>query len=147
MAFKIGNSEVLYQQVNKGSASNNQLAIGDAALTRPNDTAVQTVMRTTGNTVNRFIESAGDIITVPAVWLKDIQENWLSYMIVAAIILFSIAFLYCACCSFFNWKKNNGSSNNLLELAKVISNKNGTLQQPLPLPAPNSPSIAPNLSV
>ena len=102
-------------------------------------------MKSAGKSASKLIEGGADIITAPAVWLKDIQQNWLTYMIVAAVIMLCIAFFYCAVCSYCNRKKNNWSNNNLVELAKVIGNKNGILQQPLSLSAVNLPSVSPNL--
>ncbi|CAF3218232.1 unnamed protein product [Rotaria sp. Silwood2] len=131
----------------QGDGKNVKMLIGDKAIEASTDTAVQTVIKAAGQTAGNVIEGGGTIITAPAIWLKDIQQNWLTYMIVAAIILLCISFLYCSVCSYLNQKKDNGSNNNLLELAKVFSNKNGILQQPLALSATNLPSIPPNLVV
>jgi len=70
------------------------------------------------------------------------QKNWLAYLIGAAIILSILAFFYCSFCHYFNRKKNNSFNSNLVEIAKVISNKTGTLPQPLPLPTSNLSSTA-----
>ncbi|CAF5031014.1 unnamed protein product, partial [Rotaria socialis] len=78
-------------------------------------------------------ESGSGLIAVPALWLKDMQKNWLMYMIFAAIILLTIAFLYCAVRSYFMRRGNNSSMGNLIELASVFANKNSALQTRLPL--------------
>ncbi|CAF3849038.1 unnamed protein product [Rotaria sordida] len=140
----IGNSNTSVDPVIKGSGSHNQIFVGDSALKVKNGTAVQEVMNTVGKTASKVIESGGDIITAPAVWLKDIQQNWLTYMVLAAIILSILAFFYCSFCFYFNRRKNNSSNNNLIELAKIINNKTGILQQQLPLSMLNLPSVSPN---
>jgi hypothetical protein len=142
MFSRFGSSELTYQQNVHGSGGNNKILIGDSAIKQLNDTALQTVMNTFGKTASKVIESGGDIVNAPVVWLKDMQKNWLAYMVVTAIILSSIAVLYCAISSYFNRKKNNGFNNNLLEIVKIFNNKTGILQQPLPLSVSNLPSNA-----
>ena len=147
MLFKFDNSKVESKINVNGDTKNITINIGAAAMQSSTDTAVQTVIKAAGQTAGKVIEGGGTIITAPAIWLKDIQQNWLTYIIVAAVILLCISFLYCSACSYLNQKKDNGSNNNLLKLAKVFSNKNGILQQPLALSAANLPSIPPNLVV
>jgi len=137
----IGNSNTNVNPSIYGSGSHKTIAIGDSALKLKNGTAVQDVMKTVGTTASKVIESAGDIITAPAMWLKDLQSNWLSYMVVIAIILSILAFFYCAFCFYSNRKTNDSSGNSLIELAKIINNKTGILQQPLPLSVLNLPSV------
>ena len=52
-------------------------------------------MNSVGDTASKVIESGGDIATAPVTWLKDMQQNWLMYMIAVAVILSTITFLYC----------------------------------------------------
>jgi hypothetical protein len=137
----IGNSNTNVNPSISGSGSHKTIAIGDSAMKLKNGTAVQHVMNTVGATASKIIESGGDIITAPAVWLKDIQNNWLSYMVVTAIILSILAFFYRAFCFYLNRKKSDLSGNSLIELAKIINNKTGILQQPLPLSVLNLPSV------
>ena len=92
----IGNSNTDVDVKMSGSGSNNHISVSDLPSKHKNGTAVQDVMNTVGKTAGKIIESGGDIITAPAVWLKDIQQNWLSYMIVTAIILSILAFFYCS---------------------------------------------------
>lgn len=143
--MRFGSQEHTVEVVNKGSGSNNHISIGDSAFAKRNNTDVQMVMETSGKAVRKIIESGSDIISAPATWLKAIQQNWLIYMVLFAIILSSIAFLYCVIVSYLNRQKKNWSNSNLFELAKVISNRNGALQQPLPLPAINPLSNLSNL--
>lgn len=141
MFSRFGNSELIYQQTNKGSASNNHLLIGDSAVKPLNNTPVQKVMSAAGDTASKIIESSGDFITAPAVWLKDIQKNWLTYIVAVAVILLSIVILYFGVCSYFHRKKGNWFNNNLVELAKKLNNQAGISQHPLPLTVSNLPSI------
>jgi hypothetical protein len=147
MAFKFGTSDISYDMNVQGNNKDVKMQIDGNTLKSSTDNAVQAVMKSAGKSASKIIEGGADIITAPPVWLKDMQQNWLIYMIVAAVIISSIAFLYCAVCSYLNRKKNNLSNNKLAELAKIISNKNGILQQPLSLSAVNLASLPPNLMV
>ncbi|CAF1325052.1 unnamed protein product [Adineta steineri] len=145
MAILIANQKTEYEQkINNGS--NNNINIGDSALSKIHDTPVQTAFKS----ANTIIESGTDIIRAPAVWLKDMQKNWLSYMVVLAVILIIGTFLYCTIRSYFKRKSNNSNNNNnnnnwsmgnLVELATVFSNKNPHSQTPLSLPA-TKPSLS-----
>ena len=131
----------------KGTGSNNQILLGDSALKLKNGTIVQDMMETAGKTVNKVIESGGDIITAPAVWLKDMQQNWLTYMVVAAIILSILLFFYCLFCNYLPRKKSSSSSNSLIKLAEIISHPNAILpRQQLPSSVLSLPSISSNTS-
>ncbi|CAF0924861.1 unnamed protein product [Adineta steineri] len=69
MAIIIGNLKSEYEQkINNGS--NNNINIGDSALPKVQDTPVQTAFKS----ANKIMESGTDIITAPAVWLKDAEE-------------------------------------------------------------------------
>lgn len=143
----IGNSNTSIESSIKGSGSNNEILLGDLSLKPKNGTIVQGVMETAGKTVNRVIESGGDIITAPAVWLKDMQQNWLTYMVVAAIILSILLFFYCLFCIHLPQKKNHSSSKSLIELAKIISHPNTNLQrQQSPSSVLSLPSVSANVS-
>ncbi|CAF0876881.1 unnamed protein product [Adineta steineri] len=140
----IGNSNTDVDAKISGSGSNNHISVSDLPSKLKNDTAVQDVMNTVGKTAGKIMASGGDIITAPAVWLKDIQQNWLSYMIVTAVILSILAFFYCSFKFYLNKKQSNMSNNNLLDFAKIINNKNGTMQNQLPLSLINLPSVSSN---
>ena len=138
MAVFVGNSQSKYKMQVSGDAKDIRINIGDTAI-EASKTQTREVLDTVGKTASKIIESGGDIITAPAAWLKDIQGNWLLYIIIAAIILSCIVFLYCTVCYHLNKKKNNWSSNNLTELAQVIGNQGGALQRRIPLPINNPP--------
>ncbi|CAF1539035.1 unnamed protein product [Adineta ricciae] len=124
-----------------GDASDVKFNIMDSAA-KANNTPVQAVMNSAGKTASKIIESGGDLLTAPVVWLKDMQQNWVMYMVVLVIILGSIAFLYCAflfCCN--RKKKNSTDQNQLIELAKIIGNKIGTTQSPLTIMTPTPFSL------
>ncbi|CAF1429894.1 unnamed protein product [Adineta steineri] len=142
MAILIGNQKNEIEQKIK-NGSNNNINLGDSALPKIHDTPVQTAFKS----ANKIIESGTDIITAPAVWLKDMQKNWLSYMVVLAVMLITGTFLYCTIRSYFKRKSNNNNNNNnwsignLVELATMFSNKNALLQTPFSLPA-TKPSLS-----
>jgi hypothetical protein len=125
MAFKIGNSEVAYEQNVDRYSNNNNIYLGDSAIPKTADTVVQKAF----NTAGKVIESSGDILSAPAVWLKDMQKNWFGYMTLIAITLSAIVFIYLA--FRFHWRrKTNGvSTSHLVELATAIVNKNGAGQR------------------
>ena len=147
MALIIGTSDNTYKLNVKGAASNVKMSIGAEALKPRADTAAQAVIKTAGKTASKVIESGGELITAPAVWLKDMQQNWLMYMVVAAIIMGSIAFLYCVVCFRLNRNKNNQARSTMIELAQTLSNKTRALQQLPSLSAPSLAVLPPNLQV
>ncbi|CAF1185624.1 unnamed protein product [Adineta steineri] len=97
MAILIGNQKnEIEQKINNGSNSN--INLGDSALPKIHDTPVQTAFKS----ANKIIESGTDIITAPAVWLKDMQKNWLSYMVVLAVMLITVCHYIFAMGSIFS---------------------------------------------
>ncbi|CAF1657314.1 unnamed protein product, partial [Adineta ricciae] len=64
-----------------GDASDVKFNIMDSAA-KANNTPVQAVMNSAGKTASKIIESGGDLLTAPVVWLKDMQQNWVMYMVV-----------------------------------------------------------------
>ncbi|CAF1275829.1 unnamed protein product [Rotaria sordida] len=144
MAIIVGNSKTQYAMNIQGDDTDIKINIGDTAIKASTDTAAQEVINKVGKTAGKIIESGGDVITAPALWLKDMQKNWLTYMILATIIFVSIVFLYCTVSYYISRKKNHWASTNLVELAKVISNKGAALQPSLALSASNVTSVAAN---
>ncbi|CAF3682026.1 unnamed protein product [Rotaria socialis] len=132
---------LIQQHVKEGG--NAKIILGDTALSKAADTPVQTALKAAG----KAIDSGSDLIAVPALWLKDMQKNWLIYMILPAIVLLTIAFLYCAVRSYFMRRGNNSSMGNLIELASVIANKNSALQTQLPLSGTKLSSASPSTVV
>ncbi|CAF1667134.1 unnamed protein product [Adineta ricciae] len=142
MAFIVGNSQSknTYSMSISGDGSDVKFNIMDTAA-KANNTPVQAVMNSAGKTASKIIESGGDLLTAPVVWLKDMQQNWIMYMVVLAVILGSIAFLYCAFLFYCNRKTNSTDQNQLIELAKIIGNKIGTAQSPLAIMTPTPSSL------
>lgn len=77
---------------------------------------------------DKVSESSADTITTPANWLKSIEKNWLIYLVLVAIIMACIVFLYCSICYYLNRHANSSFNNNLIELANVISNNSDVSQ-------------------
>jgi hypothetical protein len=44
---------------------------------------------------NSIMNDAADIVGIPVTWIKDMQQNWLAYVICAAVILTCVLVLYC----------------------------------------------------
>lgn len=128
----------------KVSGKNNNIFIGDSNWKCPNGTAVQEVVESVGKNVSQIIKSGGDIIAAPAIRSQNMQENWLFYLIGIVFILSILTFFYCMVCFCFKRKKNNSFNNDLIQLAKVISNKNDIRQQQQSRPMNNLRSAVPN---
>src|SRR5437868_6883530 len=108
MAILVGTSKTEYSMNVKGDAKDIKINIGDTAIkASKTETAAQEVISTVGKTASKVIASGGDILSVPGAWLKDMQQNWFTYMILVAIILSCMVFLYCTVCYYCNRKKNN----------------------------------------
>nr|AEN94418.1 hypothetical protein [Adineta vaga] len=135
MAFKIGNTETKnsYSMNVQGDAKDINLHIVDGA-TKGEETSIRTVMNSAGKTASKVIASTGDLLSAPAVWLKDMHQNWLSYMVVVAVIFGSAVFFYCALSLYCHRKKNSKVQSQFTELSKIIANKMTTSTQPLALP-------------
>jgi hypothetical protein len=126
MSFKIGSVETNYQpNFDKGS-SHNHIYLGDSAIPKSPDTAVQKAFDTAG----KVIESTGDLLTAPGRWLKDMQQNWFGYMILLAIILSAVTFLYCMLRLYCYRNRNKLSTTNLIELATTLAKTNSPGQRP-----------------
>ena len=91
----IGNRDSSSYQSIDMTRDNNHVLVGDLALSHANGTAVQKVIESIGKTATQVFESGGDIITAPAICLKSIKQNWLTYMIVTASFLSFLTFIYC----------------------------------------------------
>ena len=123
MSFKFGTSDVV-NTLNVGSHSgNNEMKLGDTALAKQNETAVQKAIRSLGN----VIESGSDVLTAPARWLKDMQSNWFGYMVILAIILSTAAFLYCVVRFHLLRRRDDTGTSQLIQLAAILKNADPTL--------------------
>lgn len=120
-------TKTLINQHAEGGAST--VNLGDAAIAKAADTPVQTALKS----VSKIIESGSELIAAPVNWIKDMQQNWSTYMITAIIAFLAITFLYCATRLYFNRKGNSASMGKLLKFASIFPNNNGTTQGPLPL--------------
>jgi hypothetical protein len=146
MAFKIGNVDNSYNMNIRGDAKDVNVHIADS-MKKLNDTPTRMVMDAAGRTASKVIQSGGDILTAPAVWLKDMQQNWLSYMAIVAVIVGSVAILYCAFLIHCNRKKNNQAQNHIIELSKIMSGTIATSAPSLPFSKSTLPSLAQNSQV
>ena len=123
--------------VNNGSYNN--INLGDSTISKMSDKRVNTAFKAAG----KIVESGADLISAPVTWLKDMQQNWLVYMILIAIILITTAFLYCAVRSFFSTKRSGCSANSLIEMVTAVANRNQRMQIPISNSTPNSSSTRP----
>lgn len=103
-----------------GSNSHIQMRLGDSALNKIDASPGQTGQKT----ASQLFESSGEIIRVPIKWLQHLQDNWLIYIVCAAIICLSILFFYCLIRRFVMKK---GDSNKLVDLAYILGKQQ---QQP-----------------
>ncbi|CAF1339906.1 unnamed protein product [Rotaria sp. Silwood1] len=119
---KIGDSGSKYQQTaDRGSQI--FMHIGETVTNKPVEPPVLAAF----NTASKIISSAGDVITAPAAWLKEMQKNWVIYLVAAAIILLCLVFLYCVL-RYYLSRSNNLATANLIKLAAGIDRKNDILQ-------------------
>lgn len=115
--------------------------VGDSAMKHAKVSAVHEAIESAAKTTGKVIENGGELFSMPVTWLKTMQQDWLTYMIVLAVILTVIAIFYCTCCRSFGWQKANLSGNGLTQLAEVIMHKNAGLPNSLPLPFFNPPTV------
>ncbi|CAF1371211.1 unnamed protein product [Rotaria sordida] len=119
---KIGDSGSKYKQTaDRGSQL--FVHIGETATNKPVESPVLAAF----NTASKIISAAGDVITAPAVWLKEMQKNWVIYLVAAAIILLYLVFLYCVIRYYFS-RSNNLATTNLIKRAAGIDRENDILQ-------------------
>ena len=46
-------------------------------------------------TANKIFRDGSDLLGAPSRWFNDMQQNWFGYIVVTAIILICVLFLYC----------------------------------------------------
>ncbi|CAF3273736.1 unnamed protein product [Rotaria socialis] len=73
------------------SGTNNKVSYGDGA-SREQQT---TLLRKAGDQAGRILEGGTDVVIAPAKWLAHMQENWLTYIVCATILMVGILFIYC----------------------------------------------------
>lgn len=115
-----------------GDAKHVSVSISVGVL-KANHTLVQVVMNNVGNVASKIIDNGTAITNASAAWFKDVQQNWLSYMIIGAIIAESIAFLHYTFLFHCNRMKSSATQGQLIELTKTIGSKIIPMLQPLPL--------------
>ena len=118
--FDILSHKTIFKPSLSGSSSHLHLSVGDSALPKKNDSIAEAGMRT----ASKLIEDTGEFVRTPMKWIKDIQANWLIYIICAAIICLSILFLYCMVRKYFGSKLNfnPGFTPNLADIALAMAN-------------------------
>jgi hypothetical protein len=102
-----------------GANSAVNVAIGDSALTKTIDSPAQAGLKV----ASQLIVDGGELIRTPVKWIKDIQANWLIYIICAAIICLSILFLYCLAQRYIARKQNGktGFTSQLVDMAMILA--------------------------
>ncbi len=102
-----------------GAHSAVHVAIGDSALKKTIDSPAQAGLKV----ASQLIEDGGELIRTPVKWIKDIQANWLIYIICAAIICLSILFFYCLAQRYIARKQNvkTGFTSQLVDMAKILA--------------------------
>ena len=74
---------------------------------------------------NSIMQDGADLLGTPVRWLKDMQQNWLVYVVCAAIILVCSVVVYCAVRSHCSRRRQASSKGwNLADLATIIAMKN-----------------------
>jgi hypothetical protein len=103
-----------------GKGSRIQFGIGDSALPKVIDSPAQAGLKT----ASKLIEDGGEFIRTPFKWIKDIQANWLIYVVCAAIICLTILFFYCMVQKYFARKQNvkTGFTSQVVDMAMILAN-------------------------
>jgi hypothetical protein len=88
-----------------------------------------------------LIEDGDYILQVPVVWVKDIQKNWMIYMVCTTVILISILLIYGICRRFINRKHDSLANSNLIELTAPIASRSKSSLRHIPIYMSN-PSLS-----
>ncbi|CAF3311157.1 unnamed protein product, partial [Rotaria socialis] len=73
------------------SGTDNKVFYGDGA-SREQQT---TLLRKAGDQPGRILEGGADLEIASTKWLAHMQENWLTYIVCATILMVGILFIYC----------------------------------------------------
>lgn len=134
--FHIASADTQYHQT-AGRGGKVHFSLTDSVTSKPMETPIHTAMQT----ASKIISSGGDLITAPAIWLRDMQKNWVVYVVAAAVIMFSILLIYFAIrCYFIRRPNNKGSTTDVIELVKAFG-CNGMSARQLPLVSATVPSV------
>lgn len=60
------------------------------------------------NVANAVLRDGADLLGTPVRWIKAMQENWLAYLVCAAVIL--VCLLICYCVVRFHWSRRTTNS-------------------------------------
>ena len=115
--------KTVFKPMVSGSGSQIHVIQGDAALAKTIDSPGQAGMKA----ASKLIEDGGEFIRTPFKWLKDMQANWLIYVVCAAIICLSILYAYCMARKYFACKPNvnTGFTSQLADIALKMANNRG----------------------
>lgn len=89
--FSLFSDKTAFESVVSGANSKLDLNVGDVALAKNAQSPGRTLMKTTSG----LIDSGGELIQAPFKWLKNVQENFLIYLICAVVICVSVIYSYC----------------------------------------------------
>jgi hypothetical protein len=94
-------------------------------------------------TVNTILRDGSDMLGAPSRWLKDMQHNWLTYIIATAVILFCVLFFYCMIR--YRWsrpQKSRPDTPGLADLATIMALKNMITPPSIKMPSENQSNEA-----
>lgn len=90
---EIFSGKTVYDTSASGSSSKIEMHMGDSALSHNNKNSPgQAGLKA----ATKLIEDGSEFVRTPFKWIKDMQANWLIYVVCAAIICLCILGLYCA---------------------------------------------------
>ncbi|CAF3628474.1 unnamed protein product [Rotaria socialis] len=81
-----------------GLEKNPQISRTDNKVTYGNEASPEqqtTLLRKAGDQAGRILEGGADVVIAPAKCLAHMQENWLTYIVCATILMVGILFIYC----------------------------------------------------
>ena len=109
----------IYKPSISGSNNRINMPVADAASSKGSDSPGQAGRRVAG----QLMEDGGELIRTPVRWIKDIQSNWLIYIVCATIICLSILYLYCMVRRHLGKKRNStsGFTSQLADLAFIMA--------------------------
>ena len=113
---EILNHKVILKPSVSGSNSKVDVSIGDMALPKVVPSPGQAGIQVAAN----LIHDGGELIRAPMKWVQDIQANWITYIVCAAIICICILFFYYTIRTYLA-RRINGNSGLTSQLADIAS--------------------------
>jgi hypothetical protein len=109
----------IYKPSISGSNNKINMPVSDAALANGIGSPGQAGRKVVG----QLMEDGGELIRTPIRWIKDIQANWLIYIVCAAIICVSVLYLYCMVRKHLGKRRgsNSGFTSQLADLALAMA--------------------------